>query len=125
MSSAMGYRCAMCSFRILSVFALLLLGLPLLPGPARADDDRSHAAGDDDVPSHDDLSELVREGRIHPLAVLKAQVLTKLPGELIDVRVERDDGVIIYEFRILRESGRVTEVEVEAASGRIVEIENE
>lgn len=114
----------MCSFRILSFVALLLLGLPL-PGPAHADDDRSHAAGDDDLPSHDDLSRLVKEGRIHPLAVLKAQVLAKLPGELIDVRVDCDDGVIIYEFRILRDSGRVTEVEVEAASGRIVEIENE
>lgn len=114
----------MCSFRILSFVALLLLGLPL-PGPARADDDRSHATGDDDLPSRDDLSRLVREGKIRPLAVLKVQVLAKLPGELIDVMVERDDGVIIYEFRILRDSGRVTEVEVEAASGRIVEIENE
>lgn len=121
----MGYRYAMCFFRILSVFALLLLGLPLMPGPARADDERSHAAGDDDLPSHDDLSRLVQEGRIYPLAILKAKVLAKMPGELIDVRVERDDGVIIYEFRILRDSGRVTEVEVEAASGRIVEIENE
>lgn len=121
----MSYQCAMWSFRILSLVALLLLGLPLLPGPARADDDRSHGAGGAEHPSHDDLSRLVREGRIYPLAILKAQVLAKLPGELIDVRVERDDGVIIYEFRILRDSGQVTEVEVEAASGRIVEIENE
>jgi uncharacterized membrane protein YkoI len=48
-----------------------------------------------------------------------------LPGELIDVRVDRDEGRIIYEFRILRGTGRVTEVEAEAASGRIVEVENE
>lgn len=120
----MGYPFAMSSFRVIALFSLLLLGLPL-QGIALADDSRSSSVEDDDLPSHDDLSQLVKEGRIRPLSVLKAQVLAELPGELIDVRVDREDGRIVYEFRILRDSGRVTEVEVEAASGRIVEVENE
>lgn len=114
----------MCSFRVAVLVSLLLLGLAG-PGVALADDTRADSVEEDDLPSHDDLSRLVKEGAIRPLAVLKAEVLAKLPGELIDVRVDRDDGHIIYEFRILRDSGRVTEVEVEAASGRIVEVENE
>lgn len=120
----MDYRCVMCSLRVVAFVSLLLVGLPL-PGIALADGALTNSVEDDDLPSHSDLSQLVKEGRIRPLAVLKAQVLAKLPGELIDVRVGRDDGRIIYEFRILRSSGRVTEVEVEAASGRIVEVENE
>lgn len=120
----MGYLFAMCSFRVVGFVSLLLLGLPL-QGIVLADDSRTNSVEDDDLLSHDDLSQLVKTGRIRPLSVLKAQVLAELPGELIDVRVDRDDGRIIYEFRILRDSGRITEVEVEAASGRIVEVENE
>lgn len=120
----MGYPFAMSSLRVVAFVSLLLLGLPL-QGIALADESRSNSVEDDDLPSHDDLSKLVKEGRIRPLSVLKAEVLTELPGELIDIRVDREDGRIIYEFRILRDSGRVTEVEVEAASGRIVEVENE
>lgn len=114
----------MCSFRVLALVSLLLLGQPL-QGIALGDDALPNAVADDDLPSHDDLSRLVKEGRIRPLSALKAEVLAKLPGELIDVRGERDKGRIVYEFRILRDSGRVTEVEVEAASGKIVEVENE
>jgi uncharacterized membrane protein YkoI len=120
----MGYPFAMSSFRVVAFVSLLLLCLAL-QGIALADESRSNSVEDDDRPSHDDLSNLVKEGRIRPLSVLKAQVLAELPGELIDVRVDREDGRIVYEFRILRDSGRVTEVEVEAASGRIVEVENE
>jgi uncharacterized membrane protein YkoI len=120
----MGYPFAMCSYRVVAIVSFLLLGLPL-PGIALADDTRTNSVEHDDRPSRDDLSQLVQEGRIRPLAVLKARVLEKLPGELIEITVDRDEGRIIYEFRILRDSGRVTEVEVDAASGRIVEIENE
>jgi uncharacterized membrane protein YkoI len=114
----------MCSFRVVAFISLVLLGPPP-QAIARADDSRTNSAEDDDRPSRDDLNQLVKQGRIRPLAVLKAQVLEKLPGELIEVRIDRDDGRIIYEFRILRDSGRVTEVEVEAATGRIVEVEND
>ncbi len=44
---------------------------------------------------------------------------------MINVSVERDDGRILYEFRVLTSSGKVTEVEVEAATGTITEIEND
>ena len=110
-------------------FVLLWPSLPVwsahaddLPARSReADDLPSH----DDLPLHEDLPKRVHEGKILRLAILKAKVLAKLPGELIDVSVDRHDGRIIYEFRILRGGGQVTEVEVDAASGRIAEIENE
>ncbi|ARO23737.1 hypothetical protein CO659_25335 [Rhizobium sp. S9] len=111
--------------RTLAFVCLVLLSPSLPLWSAHADDlpDRSREA--DDLPSHDDLPKRVQEGQILPLAVLKAKVLARLPGELIDVSVDRHDGGIVYEFRILRSGGQVTEVEVDAASGRIVEIENE
>lgn len=99
---------------------LSFLCLSMLLGVAPA-----YAGDIDETPSQDQLHELVLKGKILSLATLKSQVLARLPGELIDVSVARGDDAIVYEFRILREDGQVTEVEVDAASGKIIEIENE
>ena len=45
--------------------------------------------------------------------------------ELIHVTVDRHDDAIVHEFRFLRDGRRVTEVEIDAASARIIEAENE
>lgn len=111
--------------RTLAFVSLVLLWPPFPVGSAHADGSAGLYRDVGDPPSRDDLLKQVQEGKILPLAVLKAKVLAKLPGELINVSVDRHDDRIIYEFRILRGSGQVTEVEVDAASGRIVEIENE
>ncbi|WP_246711479.1 PepSY domain-containing protein [Rhizobium leguminosarum] len=125
LSPSIGYCSTMYPPRTLAFVCLVLLwpSLPVLS--AHADNLPARSREVDDLPSHEDLPKRVHEGKILPLAVLKAKVLAKLPGELIDVSVDRHDDRIIYEFRILRGSGQVTEVEVDAASGRIVEIENE
>lgn len=104
--------------------ALLLVGLSLPVLPLCADDDRA-SGGKSGVPSNDELARQVREGKILPLGVLKELVLRRIPGELINVSVDREDERLVYEFRVLRSGGQVTEVEVDAAAGKIVEIENE
>ncbi len=111
--------------RTLAFVCLVVLWPPLPVWSAHADDFPARSREADDLPLHEDLPKRVHEGKILRLAILKAKVLAKLPGELIDVSVDRHDDRIIYEFRILRGSGQVTEVEVDAASGRIIEIENE
>ncbi|MBD9649860.1 PepSY domain-containing protein (plasmid) [Ensifer sp. PDNC004] len=113
----------MCLFRNLSL-ALLVAGLSLQAPALRADDDRPSGVKSG-VPSNDELARQVREGKILPLSVLKALVLRRIPGELINVSVDREDERLVYEFRVLRSGGQVTEVEVDAAAGKIVEIENE
>ena len=104
--------------RLLIFLPFLCLGVLFSVEPARAGDT-------EEAPSQDQLHQLVEKGKILSLATLKSRVLARLPGELIDVSVGHDNDAIIYEFRILREGGQVTEVEVDAASGRIIEIENE
>lgn len=107
--------------------SLLLLLVPALACGATAHADSLEHEPDkrQELLLRDQMRDMVREGKLLPLSTLKARVLGKLPGELIDVRVDHEDGAILYEFRILRESGQVTEVEIDAASGRIIEIENE
>jgi uncharacterized membrane protein YkoI len=80
-------------------------------------------ASGDDV-SHQEARRLVQEGRILPLAEILADVARKVPGEVLDVELDLDDGVYVYELEILRPNGKVQEVEVDARRGKIIEIED-
>ena len=81
------------------------------------------AVGDDS--DHDLARRLLEQGRILPLAEIVDKVRVEIPGEMLEVEFETDDGAYIYELKILRPDGRVQEIEVEAASGRIIKIEDD
>ena len=91
---------------------LLLLTLAAVPG-ARADD-------------HDDqyrAREAVEAGEVLPLATILERIAAVAPGVPIEVELERDDGLWIYALEIRGARGRITEVEVDAATGHILELE--
>lgn len=93
--------------------AIILLALAL---PATA-----QAGGDD----HDAVRRAVDSGKARPLAELKLIVKDRVPGEIVSVRLDRERSVLVYEFRILTANGRLVEAEVDAATGKILEVENE
>lgn len=113
----------------ITLWALLVVGAVLaVPGPvARADDDHEKKieADDEERIDRDHVYEAVRRGEILPLPKLKALVLERWPGEIVALSVDRKHGRIRYEFRILRPDGRLTEIEVDAADGSVLEVENE
>lgn len=84
--------------------------------PAMAD-----AAADD----HDAVRKAVDSGKARSLAELKRVVMQRVPGEIVSIKLDRERSVLVYEFRILTANGRLVEAEVDAADGRILEIENE
>ncbi|WP_137158217.1 PepSY domain-containing protein [Rhizobium sp. FKL33] len=110
---------------ILALISFLLACAAPLSHPARADDSHAQSEHEEEDVSRDALRRMVQDGKILPLGVLKAKVLAQAPGELINVSVDRDEGRMLYEFRILTSGGKVTEVEVDAATGNIIEIEND
>lgn len=69
------------------------------------------------------------------LAPMYRQIMTKqqaqdtalqhVPGEVIHVDVDLENGVLVYEVFILTPDNRIFEVEVIARSGRILKIEEE
>jgi uncharacterized membrane protein YkoI len=95
--------------------------------PASADDD-GHA---DNRPRHEEemerqrIREDVERGVTKSLATLRRIVLARVGGQIVSTKPDRDDDRLIYEFRVLRDDNRLIEVEVDAASGDILEIENE
>ena len=68
---------------------------------------------------------LLSEGRIRPLAEILEVVKAAVPGETVEVELELDDGIYVYEVKQLNSEGRVKEIKTDAATGKIVKIEDD
>ncbi|MBN8890474.1 MAG: hypothetical protein BGP12_02075 [Rhodospirillales bacterium 70-18] len=62
----------------------------------------------------------LRAGEIRPLAELMAMVEARYAGRVIATHLERDHGRWTYELRLLPPSGRMFELRVDAATGKVV-----
>jgi uncharacterized membrane protein YkoI len=88
----------------------------LVATPAFADDDRDQEIA----------RRALLEGRILSLSEITEKVKPQLPGKILGVELEvEDDGRIVYEFDVIDSSGRLWEVEVDAATGKILKIEDD
>lgn len=85
------------------------------------------AAADSDHVSHEEALRLVESGKIRPLQEIIEMLRIKVPGQHLETELEYDDSGsgLVYDFKILREGGRVQEVEVDAANGAILTIEDD
>ena len=66
------------------------------------------------------------DGRIRSLSEIIEMVKPELPGAtILEVELEVEDGRLVYEFKIIDSSGRLKEVEVDAATGKVLKIEDD
>lgn len=79
---------------------------------------------DQDISSAKAL-ELQQQGTILSMNKLLRRVRQRYPGELLDAELEKDDGRYEYEFKILTPQGQVWEIEVDAQTGAILEVEQD
>lgn len=47
----------------------------------------------------------------------------QIPGEVVKVELDRDDGILIYEIEIINTQGIKYEVEIDAQTGRILKMQ--
>lgn len=111
-----------------SARALLQLALFLCVGLGHAsvsgaDDDHAGVVSPDDAREH--IRERVQRGEIKSLAELRRIVAGEVDGEIVSTSIDQEHGVTVYEFRVLRPDNRMVEVEIDAASGVVLEIEND
>lgn len=85
---------------IASCLTLLLAGV----GPALADD-------------HGEVRELVRQGEILPLQSIVERAVGEQTGQLLEVELEREDDIWVYELELLRDDGRVYKLYYDARTG--------
>jgi uncharacterized membrane protein YkoI len=89
---------------------LLVAAVVVSPPSSAADQDAARAAR-------------VR-GEVLPLASVLAAARRLVAGELLDAELERDDGRWIYELEMLTPDGRVVELEFDAKTGELLEMED-
>ncbi|MDR9437693.1 MAG: PepSY domain-containing protein [Thiohalophilus sp.] len=79
----------------------------------------------DDKLDYREARELRQQGKILSLQEILQRVEKDYPGQVIETELEREHGSYIYELEILTDNGRVIELEVDAASGKILKTEEE
>lgn len=67
----------------------------------------------------------VLDGRILPLDRILDILRSNFDGEVIEIQLEYEENELVYEFDIVSPDGRVFEVEIDAKTGVIVEVEDE
>ena len=67
-----------------------------------------------------EIRRLVSAGKVLPLEALLARFPPEEYGKLLDLEVERERDVIVYELEFLLGDGRIVEIEVDARTGEIL-----
>jgi uncharacterized membrane protein YkoI len=94
------------------LLSLAVLGLVLaLPLQAESDSERARL--------------LKQQGKILPLEQVIAAAMAVKPGQILETELEEDDGRFVYELEILDEAGQVWELELDAATAELIELDNE
>jgi uncharacterized membrane protein YkoI len=76
-------------------------------------------AGQAGARDQDAVRRAVEAGEIRPLTDILDGVRSKLSGEIVGVKAERENGHWFYEIRLVDSQGRLFEVYVDARSGEI------
>jgi uncharacterized membrane protein YkoI len=68
---------------------------------------------------------LTDSGAILPLEQILEKAKQEFPGRVIEIELDRENGVHVYELEIVDPEGRVWELEIDAATGELLEKERE
>ncbi len=99
--------------RLLAFAAVAALAAPLLALPVTS------VAHDRD---HEDARRALLSGEVLSLRQVLDIVAREYPGEPVEVEFERDDGIYLYELKVLQPSGRIIKMKVDAGSGKIISV---
>ena len=69
---------------------------------------------------HDRAREALESGEILPLQTIIAKLEQVYPGQILEVELERDDGLWIYEIKLVRGNGVLIKIELDASDGRLL-----
>lgn len=100
----------------MTTFVSTLLLLALVPADTTANDAVSMSQ------QQQQARDSVRKGHFVPLEQVLEDALRRYPGKLVEVELEDDDE---YEVEILGADGVVMELEYDAVSGKLLNIEVE
>ena len=74
---------------------------------------------------HDEAYELRRSGEILSLEKILEISNKRIDGRILEVKLEHDDGQMIYEIEVLDNKGIVWEIKLDASTGKIIKQEQD
>jgi uncharacterized membrane protein YkoI len=74
---------------------------------------------------HEEARRLLSGGAILPLEDILESARRHQPGDILDVELEQEHGRHVYEILLLDGQGRVWELELDAATGELIDREAE
>lgn len=80
---------------------------------------------EDDDHAYDRARRAVELGESLPIVELLERLKTRVPGEVVGVEFEHEDGKWVYEFKVIDASGRLLEVYVDARTGEVLSMEED
>lgn len=99
----------------------LMAAFAVALAPATADARRGRGRDDD----HDEAREAVRRGDALSLTQILPLVERAVPGEILEVELEREHGRLVYKVEVLSRTGRVREVMLDARTGAVLGVEDD
>jgi uncharacterized membrane protein YkoI len=105
------------SHRLIRVAVPLIVGCTVLAAAAlaTADDEGEY----DEQQDHDQAREAVEHGEALPLDAVLAAVEKKVVGEVVGIEFEKNDGVWVYEIKVVDAAGHVIEILADAKTAAI------
>ncbi|MEQ3642644.1 MAG: PepSY domain-containing protein [Paracoccus sp. (in: a-proteobacteria)] len=97
--------------RSLSSLMLILLPLTLAAQPI--------------APDYETARQAVDRGDMLPLEQILARIQARHPGRIVEVELEDEDGLWLYEIEVLTPEGRLIEIELDARTGAILGYEED
>lgn len=97
--------------RSLSSLILILLPLTLAAQPI--------------APDYETARQAVDRGDMLPLEQILARIEARHPGRIVEVELEDEDGLWLYEIEVLTPEGRLIEIELDARTGAILGYEED
>lgn len=83
------------------------------------------ALADDDAEDQARARAAVARGEALPVTRILEIAQREVPGQVIEVELEWDHDRLEYEVKVLTDAGRVREVEIDAANGRVLSVEDD
>ena len=74
---------------------------------------------------HEVARRAVGRGDMMPLEQILASIEAQYPGRILEVELEDEDGLWLYEIEILTPAGRVLEIELDPRTGAILSLEED
>jgi len=90
-------------------------------------DTQSHDHHSEKARQHDIVREALRRGEILSLQRIMAIVEKHVPGDILEIELEgpKKGRPMIYEIKVLTETGRVREIKLDARTGMVLSSEDD